>query len=64
MGRFLIGSVVLVDVYLKGDSTDELLGALRNGALVVVWDPCVEESQDGVVGPISAIVTGEAIAGS
>jgi hypothetical protein len=45
-------------MYFKGDSTDELLGALRNGALVVVWDSCVEESQDWVVRPIGAVVAG------
>jgi hypothetical protein len=40
----LICSVVLVDVYLKGGTADELLGALREGALMVMWDACVEGS--------------------
>jgi hypothetical protein len=35
-------SVIVVDVYFKGDATDKTLGAL--GTLVVVWDVCVEES--------------------
>jgi hypothetical protein len=43
-GVDLIGSVVLVDVYLKGGTVDELLGALRKGALMVMWDACVKES--------------------
>jgi hypothetical protein len=60
----LIGSVVLVDMYLKGDTADELLGALGKGTLIVMWDACVEESQDGIVGPIGAVVAGEYLARS
>jgi hypothetical protein len=56
--------VIFVNVNFSSGSTDELLGAQGKGTLVVMWDACVEESQDGVVGPIGAVVAGEAMAGS
>jgi hypothetical protein len=48
--------MVVVDVYFKGGTTDELLGALRKGALMVMWDACMEGSQDWVVRPVGAVL--------
>jgi hypothetical protein len=53
----VIWSVAAANVCLKGDTVDEAVGAV--GTLVVVWEVCVEDSQDGVVRPISAVVAGE-----
>jgi hypothetical protein len=53
--------MIVVDVYLKGNSTDKALGAL--GTLMVVWDACVKESQDGVVRPIGAKVAAKSMTG-
>jgi hypothetical protein len=56
--------MVVVDVYFKGGTADELLGALREWALMVVGNSCVEGSQDWVVRPISAVVAGVSLARS
>jgi hypothetical protein len=54
--------VIVVGVYFKGNLTDKALGAL--GTLMVVWDVCMKESQDGVIRPVGAVVTAKSVTGS
>ena len=61
--RFLVGSVIVVDVYLKGGTADKLFVA-QEGAQIVVGDACVEGSQDRVVRPVGAILTRVSLARS
>ena len=55
--------MVVVDVYLKGGTTDKLFVA-QEGAQIVVGDACVEGSQDRVVRPVGAILTRVSLARS
>jgi hypothetical protein len=55
--------VVVVDMFLKGSTTDKLFGT-QEGAQMIVGNACVEGSQDWVVRPVGAVLAGISLARS